>query len=433
MRRLLLLVLGLLPAVAGAYESEPVEMVFTDDFEVFPTFNWDTGWYPSSYPSSGYLGVRFYIESHGDVDMGLGAESELSWPESLTHELSGIFGTGWLSVIAGYDIAAQVGYNISISSYTLTGTYDIWDTTFIIEDGTTFTPLLLGETATVEADGAGLTPFSESISPVSLISIEFDVEIFPRAYAAMTGINIETNSLLMQEESETLQFDIPIDDPSQLELASTYKYALDADLGIVIQPSVEVCADIPVIGEYCYEIASYDFEIDLAGVDEEYTLPTVEYSHPLPALVQPVDSHDFEKVTLGNLSNLLIPIEDAGLLTLLGYASIEGSEAFSVYPEVFYATEDLEDGIVVTFEPFQVGQETATLVLDSNDPQSPILEIPLFGYGEARNASDNDDGTGGSMETVRSCGCTAGSVAGSLTPLWSLLPLLALFRRRTRS
>ena len=56
------------------------------------------------------------------------------------------------------------------------------------------------------------------------------------------------------------------------------------------------------------------------------------------------------------------------------------------------------------------------------------LLLPLFGYGEARKTSDNS-GTGETMETVTTCGCAAGGAAGTLTPLWSLLPFIALFRR----
>ena len=59
-----------------------------------------------------------------------------------------------------------------------------------------------------------------------------------------------------------------------------------------------------------------------------------------------------------NLANLEVPFQSLGKLDLEGTAAIEGSDAFTVFPEYFRSAEDYSDGVMVTFAPSPVNSFT---------------------------------------------------------------------------
>ena len=88
------------------------------------------------------------------------------------------------------------------------------------------------------------------------------------------------------------------------------------------------------------------------------------------------------------------------------------------------------DGVVVTFEPTSSGVATAMLVLETNDPVHPILEIPIVGNGAVDPIEEGPDGNDlvPGSGAIQTCGCSQSSGAPAL--LLPLLGLLALRRRR---
>src|SRR5690606_37584298 len=142
-------------------------------------------------------------------------------------------------------------------------------------------------------------------------------------------------------------------------------------------PAGEVC--VAVIG--CYDVYSTELPVSLAGVSEERAFSPQLYEHPLPSISVPLANHDFGEVALGNLVNLEVPIENVGLLPLEGWVSIVGSEHITVFPEYFAASVGNTDGVMLTFAPEALEDMSALLVIESNDPVRPRIEIPLIGAG----------------------------------------------------
>jgi MYXO-CTERM domain-containing protein len=137
-------------------------------------------------------------------------------------------------------------------------------------------------------------------------------------------------------------------------------------------------------------------------------------------------SYDFGRIDAGNVANLEIPAENVGLLGLQGTATIEGDPSFTVFPPSFYAAPGATDGLVVTYAPSAEGETTALLVLETNDPLHPRLEIPL--KGNARPAPPETGGRETVRVSVSTCGCDAAPAAVG----WPLVAGALLFLRRRR-
>ena len=83
------------------------------------------------------------------------------------------------------------------------------------------------------------------------------------------------------------------------------------------------------------------------------------------------------------------------------------------------------DSLVFAFSAEQIGEYTATVQIDSNDPSAPAKTIQL-----TATVTDDDDLIGG--KTVSDgCGCSANNVSQLPYPLLLLVPLAALYRRET--
>lgn len=418
MRPLVVLAAALLPAAALAYESEPQDLLFADSYDVFSAVEYDTDWVPSGSP----VQVRFYINSAGAAYTEMEAVSSLTWPEALTQRVDGIPGTGWFALLTDLQIAAQVRYDVFGYSQTI----DIWSEDIEMAEDVTFDPLLLEGSPVTEVD---VSTRAEDYPPISYpwavgagVSVIFELEYFPQARAQLTGIRLETGEAVLYYEGEEILLEVPEENPGWIDLSSVYFAWIDAGLDIVLKPNIEIGTPI---GDY--ELIAFEIPIELASVDEERAFPRVDYTHPLPALANAATSFDFGEVAVDNFSNEQMEFENIGLLDLEGWVSIEGSEAFSVYPEYLHATEGNIDGLVVTFAPTEAGTVSAMLRVESNDPMRPSIEVPLTGTGYK---PDYPCGSGEQEAEVTSCGCASGSAP--LTGAWMLLGAVVVGLRRRR-
>ncbi|MBN2798682.1 MAG: hypothetical protein JXX28_05985 [Deltaproteobacteria bacterium] len=245
---------------------------------------------------------------------------------------------------------------------------------------------------------------------------------FPQARASLTGKRIETGGALITQENADILLEVPEENPGLLELSSIYYADIEAALDLVLRPALT----FRVVSVAEYELLAFEIPIELASVAEERAFAPVEYEHPLPSLENIIASHDFGEVDVGNLSNAFVDFSNIGYMDLEGWVSIEGSDAFTVYPEYVHATQGNIDGVVVTYEPTGAEVESAMLVVESNDSMRPLIEIPLTGEG----FYDDSCYTEGEQEaTLSTCGCSAGGGLSGLS--WVLLGGLgALIRRR---
>jgi hypothetical protein len=121
---------------------------------------------------------------------------------------------------------------------------------------------------------------------------------------------------------------------------------------------------------------------------ERDTEITVVFGAGSPAIVCDVVEHDFGGVVAGRCADqLLVTVLNNGAVDLvLGELALQGDAA-----AVFSLDQDLISGrtlqggqagsVVVTFSPATLGDVRADLAIPSNDPDTPVLVVPLTGTG----------------------------------------------------
>ncbi len=183
------------------------------------------------------------------------------------------------------------------------------------------------------------------------------------------------------------------------------------------------------------------------------TFPNELVHIPLPNVFVPSTPKNFGTVATGDKSETQkVTIENSGELgAVLEFSSdnpqfkVVGANAWELAPDG--DEYDLE----VRFQPTKSGKQTGTITVKSNDPDTPIQEFSVSGYGEGEDLPDPDPdgGTSGSggvgggsgagsvydgSGEDGGCGCRVPSNAGSAAGAsLALLGLAALgFRRRRR-
>jgi uncharacterized protein (TIGR03382 family) len=405
---------------ALAYDSDPADLALDDDVDVFAAADFDTGPLPVDSP----LYIRIYVASEGGASTAMDATSTLGWPDALTHRITAVPNTGLFGLLTDITMGAEVGFDV----FGYTGTIPVWSQNLTMYGDTSFDGLLLPDSATpsvgLETTGTGIDPITYTFSIYTGVDLNVTLEVFPKAKATFAGEKITTDDgvapTVLVSESATESFAVHEDDPGNLALESTYSGWMDAELDVDFKPSLEIC--VVVVG--CITVAEFDVPVPLIASHLKRDFTPAIYDHPLPSLLPPITNHDFGDVDVDTTNNLEIALKNVGRLDLEGTATIDGDAAFTVFPEYFSASADNTDGLVVTFTPTDAGQHTAKLVLTSNDPLRPTIEIPLSGV-----AADPNTDQGGDVitEEVKTCGCAS---PGSVAPWPALLLGLLLLRRR---
>lgn len=416
-----ILALNVSPALAFESEAQPV--LLEDSANLFDTIAYSTGPLPSGSP----VAVQFSIETNGGGLVAMEGEGNLSWPKALTLAFDPAADSGYFAL--DVDLAAVTLVIVDLSDYGYYGEFEI-DRRDIRFDGvTTFSPWLLpgANPSRVEitdvTDSAQLIYYSYEIW--AGISLNFEADMSPTVVAGFSGVEWGVNNeATIISEGQTVE--LTSEQVASYDLRTIFRAAWDANLAIVFTPTISVSA--PFIPDI--EIASFDIPIDLVTEAFEKDFPETAYSFPLPWLQTSISSGDFGEVDLDQIANLEVPIDNLGDLLLQGTARIEGSADFSVYPETFGALPGEADGLVVTYAPTAVGAGSATLILESNDPTAPTLEIPLSGNGTEEAADD----VGGYADeekvsaSTSSCGCASGR-QGAAPAMIAMLAALLLARR----
>lgn len=398
---------------ALAYDSVPQRMWFEDTAPVFDRLAFDTGMLPGS-PSP--VSVRFHITPVGGVVTDLEVESELSWPDILTHKIVGLPNRGYFALDTSVTIGAEVGIDI-FGLYQ--STVPLWSEGFSIARSQTFTPPLLAGSPdaplTIAVQNQNLvSPFIYNISVIpGVLGFILEVQTYPELSASVSGEAIETDagggvSTQTQDQVPTL-LALPTQyTPGAIDLVTTYIANVASSFDVVISPSLSV--DAGLFGTY--QLVNFPITVPLLSNNELRVFDPVAYRHPLPALGEVSVLNDVGDVLVGQLGNLYVPFPNVGEMGLEATVEITGSSKFQVFPEFLYASPGQTDGVVVTFSPDAVGFEQAMLVLRTSDPFVPELIIPLSGTGWQPEPPDTvpTDGPIGSIngeDLKGGCGCAA--------------------------
>ena len=412
----------LLLSQAWAHESD-VNELFVDSFvPLFANSELDTGWQPKD----GLLGVRFQIVADGGANVSMDGVSTLTWPDDLNLNLIPIPQTGFVDVVA--NLAATVSLKFDIDIYSWES--EIARQSVAVTGGTIFEPFLLSgsDNASLEFTSKGFenTLFEYYYDVIAgIASVGFYATLQPKNDTVFNGVGWLVDDQLVTTADTPVV--IPAEGQPAIDTTATYLSSWSNDLDLVFTPTFQVC--IAVLG--CYDFDITELALDLATEEFEHAFPAVPLYFPLPVLDVEDGQRDFGSLEVGNLSNAEIPITNLGELFLEGTAWIEGSDAFSVFPDYFLASEDATDGLVVTFAPGDEGIAEATLFIESNDPQDPLLEIILRGEGYIEGQAGSNGDVEGSSEVVKSgCGCATADSRGAAGGAALALGLMGLALRR---
>lgn len=420
------------------HTSEDRAVFFSDDLPAFNLFTIN-----EDFPGPGSpINLHIYLLPTGGVFADMEAESRIGWPDGVTHELEGVQGTGYLGVETGMEVGVDMDYNVF---GLFTGSLPLWGFDYELEGETDFDPLLLDGSpepmAQVVMDDStfiGLIPSLDFDIIPALLGISAGLDIYPRVTASMNGERIETESdgktYVIDQEGQTSLIDVSVDDPGELSMMSTFYAITSADYTLVIEPYV----NLTYLVFFETEILDIPFPIDLVSLEEERSFTPALYTHPLPSLSASVASHDFGSVELGDDETMEVFLENIGELDLMGNVEISGSAAFSVFPDRIQAGPSIMDGVVVTFEPLEEGVSTATLVVTTNDPVRPRLEIALLGSSGALvdppdttpGVEDNGSGQVEVRAAYTDCSCDAGLGGLGGVPMLAMVMSLVAVRRR---
>jgi MYXO-CTERM domain-containing protein len=419
------------PASALAYESEPNPFVLEDLADLYAGSEVDTGWLPSGSP----LQLRFQVLSLGGGAVTMEGQGDLSWPDALTLAFTPTPGSGFFAVDTA--LAAVTSIQFDVAGYVWSSEIDRRN--LAIYGETAFEPFLLQDAepsvAHIDYTGASTETVNFDYTVFTGVTASFTMPLAPTATAAFEGVSwtVEDDLLLMSPDVATLE----PNGEGHRDVAATFLGAYSANLDLVLTPTFSVC--VVIFG--CWDLVELDLPIPLAASSFEQAFPDTLMSFPLPILETDVTSYDFGEVEVGDVVNLELPIRNVGELDLEGTAGTLGSTWFSSYPEYFLAGPGHEDGMVVTFAPSGVGAVSATILLESNDPARPSVEVTLTGTGvlppaEAGDTATDDDG--GTTEIISSevkggCGCATPARAGLRGGLVGLVAAGALLLRRRRA
>lgn len=427
-------------ASAADYASETQDFLLEDSADVFSVAEFSTGFVPDGSP----LQVEFSIQSTGGTSIRMEGSGDLTWPEALTLAITPKPGSGFLALDTTIDAVTTVRIDLSDLGYV--GDFEIDRRGFGLDGNTFFEPFGMTGGA---PDHVSLV---DTLDGLSLI--DFDYELFPGLSFSFVAnlvptanVDFHAKEWLVNEISyisdAASTASLPTEPVDYYPVSAVLTGDWTSSFDLVIDPTLEAC--VAVVG--CLDIVSFEYPLTLAGGTFEQEFPSVDMDFPLPLMNLDEDSADLGEVEVGTERTLEFPIGNDGAIPFYGEVTIQGSGEFYVYPETFNALPGTEDGVVITFAPSIDGDQTATLVLTTNDPNNPLVEIPLTGAGYMPVVQDDDDtgadtGSDGLVTTddgdskeVSSCGCSSsagrGMDAAGFGAAAGLLAL-TLIRRRAR-
>lgn len=414
----------LLVAAASAYDSETQAVRLQDAAELFTAAEFSSGYLPSGSP----VAVEFRLEALGGAEVYMEGDADVTWPDALTLAFTGEPESGIYVLDASLDAVTTV--LVDLSDYGYYDTFEIDRRSLTMDGATFFDPFVMDTRLEVTDVPESLQVIDYSYDVFGgIASLNFTADLSLVVTAGFEGVQWAVNEGTITTENEAALLE-----PSRtadFDVHGIFRALWDANMAAVFTPAIEVCASF--VG--CIEVASFEVPVDVISDSFEQDMPAEDYVFPMPLLAPGISDGDLGDVEVGTLATLNVPLANDGNLDAYGTATLVGDPSFSVYPDTFNALPGTEDGLVVSFSPTFAGEATATLVLESNDPSLPTIEIPIVANG-VDPESQGEDIPGNSDEEeikadVTGCGCSGG---GSGAPgLVGALVAAALLGRRRRA
>lgn len=363
-----------------------------------PSVSLDSGWVPASSP----IQVRFGLAFMGETEVDLGGTLATYWPFGLTMGTPGRAGQGRLRMAWGLEIVARLRFSLEIA-----GTRYAWegDIPFVpvrdlrLADETVFDPFVLPGTTprpvvvsdttdTIPVVRVGLATIIGSAIPG--IDGGFDLSVT----GALTT-SYQTDRILIagargpiETEGAVVQYWPP--GPEGFGAAEDVSVRPEGTItyegDVVARPAVY----IELLGRR-FDLAAFDVAIPLVRTSTDTDFDPALVHVPLPDVSVTPTNVDAGLVLVGDVVDRTLTVRNRGEAELV--VTIDPpAPALSVSALRLRVPASSEATLGLEITPMTGGMLNETLVLRTNDPDQPVVRVPVTAEVLVPDAGPGDAG-----------------------------------------
>ncbi|MCC6649006.1 MAG: hypothetical protein IT374_25995 [Polyangiaceae bacterium] len=409
--------------------TEPLKCLIADPIVFDKTvklpiaFDWDTGWIPGGSP----LQVRFYVKLPAFTHVKMQGAFQTTWPSPLTlYPQPGRFG------IVNFDYGLEIGAKAKLAVKIL-GQNIGWEgdipyvpqVNFHVIGSKTFEPWGWAPGATASGFTAPLTlfqlPITDLIIPIPGISggIELNVQ-------GELAVSYTTEKISIKPNAKTPSQG-PTPPVTKPDASTVHPWIDGAYAEYLVHPegAVKYVGTIHLFPAIYVEVLNKKFSIPV-GIDFPVSLTLDEQKWvfddqlvhvPVPNIQPPAlpGIVDFGQVPVGDQKTISVKLPNIGEARARMVGTLPAGTAFKLLDSSAEFDLGASGEIKVRYQPKTQGMTTTTLKLDTNDPDRPVIEVPLVGEGvggDLPSYQPDDAGAGGTGSVGAGGSSGAGTVPG---------------------
>ena len=422
-----LMLLGLNTASADSWQADDADILIDGSQQVLVANSLDSGWMPAN----GTVQIRFQVDISQDATITGEGRAGLDWDSNLPGEVAlsaqGLSNTGSFSISGMMDTIVSVKVNTLPFGIGTIET-DLFSESIPLSGEGNFSPFSWNNTTEVNVVGDGSEVLDYSTTVAVLATISLTGEIRPNCVAGLTENHLSMEGNQLNAQASILNYDTQVGDTTFAK-NSIYAATVQSACDIQLVPTVSVSA---LSSTWPLELT----QVDLPPVSQE-SVVNIQTGTPTFYLASAdVNSPavDFGSIEVGDNETTEIIVQNVGAATLEGTVSLQDdSGAFEVFGSTLNVAPNTNSSIVVSFDALDENQlYEANLVLNTNDPAQPVINIPLSANtGAVEDGGDTNEG--GDVDGIADDGEKQGCSTATGSSAWFWLSGLALIGfRRTR-
>ncbi|MGZ3420738.1 MAG: hypothetical protein ACXVEE_22875 [Polyangiales bacterium] len=414
-------------------QCESAKFTVSKSEKIGADFDFDTGWLPASAP----IQVRLFSYLHGRTRVDMSGSLEAKWPDPVRLTPIGTNGTGLLATDDGLVAKAQIRFKVNVAGkdYSWEGdipgapkvdfaaissvNFDPW-----AWKGGPMGPQTSGKTAELDLYKV---PLTDSFIPIPGIEGGFEL----RGQGQFDAGYVSTLIAFDEVVSKGL---IPDVDGTHAFTKVLISSAPAFDTSLFVHGELTRQMKLHFIPALYFTIVGKTFALDLVDIPvplpattKPWDFDPVAVHVPLPRIEAKPNPIDLGSIPLGKKTAILVSLFDTGEAKLVVDATAPDGQLALETPHLDLVA-GLSDAVRGSIEPTAAGPIETKIVLASNDPLVPKLEIKVKANVVEGDAPASDP----SVEQAGSCGCNTPGRAGAGASA-SLVFLLAALSRRGRT
>jgi hypothetical protein len=279
----------------------------------------------------------------------------------------------------------------------------------------------------------------EPQSILHMTGLSFDTIPVPVAYSLDELGQLSIGELVEEVDVQSIVGDEPVYHPSQQasEMFFLGEYVANYELSnsLVFAPVLEVCP--PIFGCYEWEVVQIPAATFESDFDHRYTTEILQFDLPQISIVNEFINIEstIDETTLSTFS-----IYNSGNETLEVTGRLANGSFIDIFPDSVVIPPQEESYFTIATQPLQTSSssEQEILYLESNDPFSSLIEIPMNVTISTQSSSENsgnDNLTDSELDkeiivVEQGCGCQSTSKETQVLHLSMILIAFFSYRRR---